>query len=205
MREALIATAGMWLFALFAQQPLPLFTVSLAGLLLVAVLIARSLARETSPRAVFGWPLYSRKVGLMTAIGCVLGLLLGLWYRGAYGLSLFPAPLAPFVVPAALIGATEELIFRGYIQGRISGFGFWLAPAFAALSHTAYKCALFVFPPGGVEIDLPLLASLTFVSGFAFGVLRQLSGSVLPALGAHVVFDVLAYGDRPEAPWWVWR
>lgn len=205
MREALIATAGMCLFALFAQQPLPLFFVSLAGLLPVAGLIARSLGTETSPRTVFGWIAVSRKVGLLTAIGCILGLLLGLWYRGAHGLSSFPGSLAPFVVSAALIGAAEELVFRGYIQGRIVGLGFWLAPSFAALGHTAYKCALFVFPPDGVEIDLSLLAILTFVVGIALGILRQLSGSVLPALSAHVLFDVLAYGDRPEAPWWVWR
>ncbi|MDH3287419.1 MAG: CPBP family intramembrane metalloprotease [Betaproteobacteria bacterium] len=205
MREAVIAAAGMCLFALFAQRSLPLFGVSLAGLLLVAALIIRSVGRETSLLAVFGWGPFSRKVGLATAVGCILGLLLGLSYRGAYDLSLIPGPLALFVVSAALIGATEELVFRGYIQGRITGSGFWLAPVFAALSHTAYKSALFVFPPAGVEIDLPLLASLTFVAGFALALLRQLSGSVLPAVAAHVLFDVLAYGDRLEAPWWVWR
>ncbi len=180
MREAVIAAAGMCLFALFAQRPLPLFIVSLAGLLLVAAVIVRSLGRETSARAAFGWTPLSRKVVLVTAIGCVLGLLLGLWYRGAYDLSLFPGPLTFFVVSAALIGAAEELVFRGYIQGRIVSLGVWLAPALAALAHTAYKCALFVFPPEGVEIDLPLLAILTFVVGIALGVLRQLSGSVLP-------------------------
>ena len=205
MREALIAAAGMCLFALFAQRPLPLFYISLAGLMLVAALIARSLDRDISLSAVIGWIPVSRSVALSTAVGFALGALLGLWYRNAYGLSLFPVHLARFVASAALIGATEELVFRGYIQGRISGFGFLGAPAFAALSHTAYKCILFIFPPDGVDIHLTLLASLTFAAGLIFGLLRQLSGSVLPPLAAHVLFDVLAYGDRAQAPWWIWR
>lgn len=203
MREALIAVAGMCVFALFALRPVPLFYVSVAGLLLVAVLIARSLGG--APREVFGLPPFSRRVAGLTVIGCALGLLLGLGYREAYDLSLFPAALAPFVVPAALIGATEELVFRGYIQGRVTSLGFLLAPAFAAVGHAAYKSALFVFPPDGVAIDVPLLASLTFVAGLALGLLRQLSGSVLSPMAAHVLFDVLAYGDRAEAPWWIWR
>ncbi len=205
MREAVMAAAGMCAFALFALRPLPLFYVSLGGLLLVAVLIVRSLGSDASVRAVFGRPPFSRSVQLSTVVGCTLGLLLGAWYRGAYGLSLLPGSLTPFVVTAVLIGATEELVFRGYIQGRISAPGFLWAPAFAALGHTAYKCALFVFPASGIAIDLPLLALLTFAAGFVFGVLRQVSGSVLPAVAAHVMFDVIAYGDRFEAPWWIWR
>ncbi len=204
MREGLIMSAAMCLFGLFASQPLPLFSVSLAGLLVVAGLLGRSLQRGASPRAVFGWPPFARRVGLSTAIGCVLGLLLGECYRQAYGLALFPLPLAWFVVPAALIGGFEELVYRGYIQGQVGISGFLLAPAFAALSHTAYKCALFLFPSDGIEICLTLLASLTFAFGFIIGLLRQVSGSVLPPLVAHVLFDVLAYGDR-QAPWWVWR
>jgi len=205
MREAVLATAGMCLFALFAQRPLPLFGVSLAGLLLVAALIVRAVGRESSLLAVFGWVPFSRGVGLVTMAGCALGVMLGLAYRNAYDLPLVPGSLQLFVVSAAFIGATEELVFRGYIQGRVAGAGFWVAPVFAAASHTAYKSALFVFPPQGVEINLAVLASLTFVAGLAFALMRQLSGSVLPAVAAHMLFDMLAYGDRVQAPWWVWR
>jgi hypothetical protein len=31
------------------------------------------------------------------------------------------------------------------------------------------------------------------------------SKSVLPALTAHVLFDILVYGDWAQLPWWVWR
>jgi len=205
MREGVIATAGMCLFALFAQRPLPLFGASLAGLLVVAALIVRAVGRESSVLSVFGWVPFSRRVGFVTMASCALGVMLGLGYRSAYDLSLVPGSLQLFVVSAALIGATEELVFRGYIQGRLTGTGFWVAPVFAAASHTAYKSALFVFPPHGVEINLAVLASLTFVAGLAFALMRQLSGCVLPAVAAHMLFDILAYGDRAQAPWWVWR
>jgi len=44
----------------------------------------------------------------------------------------------------------------------------------------------------------------TFVGGAAFGVLRARAGSVWPAVAAHVSFDLLAYGDAAQTPWWVW-
>jgi hypothetical protein len=36
------------------------------------------------------------------------------------------------------------------------------------------------------------------------GLMRHFSGSVLPAVTAHVLFDILVYGDWAQAPWWVW-
>lgn len=204
MREAVIAAAGMCLFALFAKFPLPLFLVSLVGLLVVATVIARSIQNATSWRAVLGWPPFTRRVWLTIPFGCIIGLFLAASYRITYALPLPPGPLQGFVVPAALIGAVEESVYRGYIQGKIGKSGFLFAPAFAALSHTAYKSALFLFPLNGSEIQFGMLVALTFVFGFLLGLLRQISGSVLPALAAHVLFDVLAYGDWPQAPWWVW-
>jgi len=79
-----------------------------------------------------------------------------------------------------------------------------VAVVLAAAAHTAYKTALFAFPPEGVAIDLGFLAVWTLIGGVVFGVLRALSGSVLPPLAAHVGFDIIVYGGNVEAPWWVW-
>ena len=204
-RRALATAAGMCLFALFALRPFPLFFIALSGLLVVAVLIARSAHGERSLGGVCGWASFSKLVGGWSAAGCFIGLLFALAYRWTYGLPLVPGSFTYFVMPAALIGTGEELVFRGYLQGRIRSGGWLLAPAFAASSHTLYKCALFVFPPEGVTINLPLLAALTFIAGLVLGLLRRASGNVLPAVAAHALFDVLVYGDRVAVPWWVWR
>jgi len=79
-----------------------------------------------------------------------------------------------------------------------------VAVMLAAAAHTAYKAALFAFPPEGVVIDLEFLAVWTLIGGVVFGALRELSGSVLPPLAAHVVFDIVVYGGSVQAPWWVW-
>ena len=112
--------------------------------------------------------------------------------------------LGSFAAVAAAIGVTEELVYRGYVQGRLRALGPLAAAILAAVGHTAYKCALFALPPLAVEIDLPFLALGTLVVGVGFGALRERSRSVLPALAAHACFDVLVYGQGAQAPWWVW-
>lgn len=74
----------------------------------------------------------------------------------------------------------------------------------AALLHTAYKTSLFALPPAGVETDLVFIAVCTLAGGIVFGALRQLSGSVLAPLSAHILFDLVAYSEFASAPWWVW-
>ncbi len=61
----------------------------------------------------------------------------------------------------------------------VAGAGPVRAVIAAALAHSAYKCALFVFPPEGVEVELWILGTFTFLGGLAFGALSR-------------------------APWWVW-
>ncbi|MEA3367740.1 MAG: hypothetical protein U9R68_06475, partial [Planctomycetota bacterium] len=78
------------------------------------------------------------------------------------------------------------------------------AVVLAAGAHTAYKAALFVWPPAGIEIDYGFLILWTLAGGVAFGALRAWAGTVWPAVAAHVAFDIVAYGDAAEAPWWVW-
>jgi hypothetical protein len=75
---------------------------------------------------------------------------------------------------------------------------------FSAMAHTGYKCFLFVSPPAGADINILFLFQWTFAIGLIFGITRYLTKSILPAMTAHALFDILVYGEFAAAPWWVW-
>ena len=141
---------------------------------------------------------------VFTVLGILIGIALALLYRWGYDLHMQPAGLGRFALIGALIGATEEVLFRGYIQGRLRGLGPLLALALAALCHTAYKSALFLFPPFPLQINFAFFGGSTFMGGLIFGAMREHTGSVIPPLAAHASFDIMVYGDYAGAPWWVW-
>jgi membrane protease YdiL (CAAX protease family) len=194
----------MVVFGLAVHTRFPFFLISLAGLALTALVLASSLRGAPSRYHLFGLAGFSRAVGSWMVAGLILGIGLALLLRLTSGHPLLLTGLSPFVVTAMAIGAAEELLFRGFIQGQLSPLGWWGAVALAASAHTAYKVALFTFPPESLEARLGILAFFTFVVGLFLGLLRHRSGSVLPALSAHAVFDILVYGDWQTAPWWIW-
>jgi len=191
----------MCLFALFVHSQVLLAALGFAA---TAAAVARCAWTEDAPSAVFGLRLRSRRATILTALGVPIGLALGVIYRDQYGLPLFPAALTGFVVPAVLIGGTEELLYRGYVQGRVRRLGVVGAVAFAAAGHTAYKTLLFALPPEPMAVTFWVVALVTFLGGVGFGVLRELSGGVYAPLLAHACFDIIVYGDKAHAPWWVW-
>jgi len=202
--EAGVAGVGMCLFALFFHIALPFKALSPCGLLLTSFAIFRGLKSEPFPAVVLGVNLFSPVVAVYTAFGLLIGVALGMVDRLAYGLGSQFAAFGWFAPVAAAIGATEEILYRGYIQGRMRSFGLFSAIIFASLCHTAYKLGLFVFTPLPMEIDFGLFALCTFTGGLAFGALRQFAGSIWPPLTAHACFDIIVYGQCSHAPWWVW-
>lgn len=204
LMEAAAASAGLCLFALFAHTQLPVFLVAAVGLLVTTMAIQHTIRREPSLASMLALAALSRRGAILLVAGVLLGAGLGVLYRMFWGWPALPGDLGRFALAAAMIGATEELVYRGYVQGRLRRLGWVAAVALAALAHTAYKSALFAFPEGTVQIDFRFLIIWTFVGGCVFGMLRQFSGSVLPPVAAHVLFDLVVYGDRVEAPWWVW-
>jgi membrane protease YdiL (CAAX protease family) len=202
--EATAASAGMVLFALFAHTTQPLFLLAIAGLILTTLAISGSFRSTESLGSLFGLTGLSRPVVWWSIVGFAVGAGLAILFRLTSDRPLLPSGFEQFVVVAAAIGAAEELFYRGYVQGRLSRLGWPAAVILAALAHTAYNTALFAFPPEGLVIQYSTLALLTLLVGTAFGLTRHLCGSVLPALTAHVLFDILVYGDWGQAPWWVW-
>jgi len=204
-----IATAGvaMVVFALVAHQGWPWIAASAAGLLVTAAAVGISLRNAPDPLALLGLEDVSRRAGLIAILGIILGAVAGMAHRNRAGVIPDPGDgLHLFVLLACLIGAAEELLYRGWLQGRASALGAPAAVTIGALGHAAYKTALFVWPPDAVAtaFDLRAIALLTAVGGVVLGVLRVASGSVLPPILAHVAFDAVVYSAHSRPPWWVW-
>lgn len=203
--EVLVVTAGMVVFALFSHRGLPWVLVGLVGLLVAAITIGESLRRGSNEAALLGLAGFSWSAVLFSLGGCALGVGAAVLHRRELGLPLLPAGgLEAFAVIACLIGVTEELVYRGWMQGRLQSLGWPAAVIMAAAAHAAYKSALFAWPTAPSEIDCVAMAVRTFLGGVVLGLLRKFSGSVVPSLVAHAVFDLMVYGAVVRAPWWVW-
>jgi len=195
----------MCLFALSIHEGFPLSLLSACGLILTTLAISRVPRAESSAAALFGFQDLSPSVAAYTFCGSIPGILLAFVYQWRYGLAIHFPVLGRFALVAALIGATEEVLYRGYIQGRTRSIGPVRSTAFASLAHTAYKLSLFVFSSEVTRTDLFYLGICTFAAGLGFGAMRHHAGSILPPIACHVSFDLIVYGGASHAPLWVWR
>jgi len=257
--EAVLVSAGMVAFALLSAAGASRGLAAVAGLVLAVLALYLSMRTGTHPVSLFALVRPRGWAWAAVGAGAVVGAGLAVLYRWAWMPTVWPPDFRAFVLVAMLIGAAEEVLYRGYVQGRAAaalmgrkrvqesfsvdtvpgvprpvlsgralrrttdaagergGYGdpprtsAWarfVAPGaailLAAAAHTAYKTALFVWPPGYMEVDYGFLAVWTLVGGVAFGALRAACGTVWPAVAAHVAFDLVAYGDAAGAPWWVW-
>jgi membrane protease YdiL (CAAX protease family) len=75
---------------------------------------------------------------------------------------------------------------------------------YASTVHTCYKLLVILSLSVPLQFDFFFLVAWTFVGGILFGSLRELSGSTLPPVIAHAVFDVVLYGGLATVPVWVW-
>jgi len=229
VREAGLAACGMCLFALFAHSGSPRVLLAACGLLATLLAMYGSMRTEPSPAELFGFAGFRWKAAGCAAFGLVLGGAMAGLFRWSSGLSILPRGIGSFAPLSACIGIAEEVLYRGYIQGRLvracprsrAGVGAVLAVSGAAVCHTAYKCALFALPPLAAhssdlraalsrvewagQTDIGFLALCTFLGGLALGALRQYSRNVVPPLAAHAAFDVVVYGELARAPGWVWN
>jgi membrane protease YdiL (CAAX protease family) len=196
---------GMVVFALCAHRGGLWTLASVGGLAVAAATMGLSLRRAPDPRALLGLDRVPDRAARVFGVALAIGISLGVVDRYRLGMRLLPAGgLEIFALVACVIGATEELIYRGWLQGRARPFGSSAAVLIAAVAHAGYKTALFVWPGDGMPPHLLELALLTLAGGILFGVLREWSKSVVPSMVAHVAFDLMVYGAVAYAPWWVW-
>jgi membrane protease YdiL (CAAX protease family) len=203
MRDASGVVAGILLFALTIHYPGPLRILSIGGLAGAGILIGASI-RHTPLLHAFGISKPDRRMLLFLIPATLLGILLGMATRHKFGLSLFPVSLGMMALVTPWIGAVEELIFRGYLQGTLLPVGRIFSILAASISHTCYKLLVILSLSSVLQFDLFFLVLWTLIGGTAFGVLRDLSRSSIPPLTAHALFDVVLYGGMWVAPVWVW-
>ncbi len=197
---AILCSFGLMIFSFFIHFKFPFRLVSFAGLIISAFVVAANL-RSLSDLKKF----FSFKTKLpYSFLGITAGIVIAVLYRWHLDVSLFPKSVFPFVIVAALIGGTEELVFRGFLQEYVKEINGPFSVIFSTLSHTGYKSLLFLSPVIHTDINVGFLALWTFGAGLLFGTIRHLSKSILPSLSAHVLFDILVYAEFAWAPWWVW-
>lgn len=202
--DAVLCGSAITAFAYLVIFPFPLKTIALIPLVAAAFIIARNL----------NWPLiswkflqrqtFSKKLFLYNLTALLMGIAGAMYYRGSFDMPVFPGIMRSFAIVAVAIGITEELLFRGFLQGRLSEWHPGFAIAFAAFAHTTYKVLLF-FSPASQHLPFNTKFYIfTFVVYILIGLLRYFSKSILPAIVVHAVFDLLVYGENIQAPWWVW-
>jgi membrane protease YdiL (CAAX protease family) len=201
---AILCSLGLMVFSFFIHYKFPVRLVSFAGLLISAFIIATNLRSLSDLKKIIG-DFFSIKMTLLYLFfGITAGIVLAILYRWHLDASLIPKSVYPFVIVAALIGCMEELVFRGFLQEYVKKINGPLSVIFSTLSHTGYKCFLFLSPVIPVNINIGFLVLWTAGAGLLFGTVRHLSKSLLPSLSAHVLFDILVYAEFVSAPWWVW-
>jgi membrane protease YdiL (CAAX protease family) len=202
--EAIFCSLGFMVFSFFIHYEFPFRMISFAALALPAYFISCKLQSISDFRKMMDQSVSFKITFLYCLGGSLSGVLLAIFYRWYLDVSLFPGSIHLFVFIAALIGILEELVFRGFIQETIKNRNGLFSVFFSALSHTGYKCCLFLSPAVYGRIDIGFLALWTFVAGLIFGSLKHFSKSVLPSAIAHALFDILVYAEFISAPWWVW-
>lgn len=203
VRNVLLSAAGILLFATFVHHSFPLLLIAISGLTFTAVIIGLSTRDKTFQEA-FGLGQINRRILLFMIPALLLGVALGILTRRRFELSLIPAGFTGVVLVAPLVGAVEEFVFRGYMQGHLRPAGKIFSIVSATSIHTCYKLLVILTLAVPLQFDFFFLIFWTFLGGLLFGTLRELSGSVVPPMVAHAMFDIVLYGGLQAAPVWVW-
>jgi membrane protease YdiL (CAAX protease family) len=202
--EIILFLSGILMFAFFIGRPGILVIIGIAGLVLSVISVGLRIKAFSDLAPVFGFGRLSGVSFYFMAIAGLAGLLLGMIYRNSLHIGVIPERLTGFALVASLISATEELLFRGYLQSGIRRFGLIFSVLATDVAHTGYKFLFFLSMQAGPEISLTGLVIWTLAGGVIIGLLKEYSKSTVIPVIAHMVFDIIVYGDRVIAPWWIW-
>ena len=202
--EAILCSLGFMFFSYFIHDKFPKLIFSYAGLSIPAFILSRKFGSFSELLKILGLSTIFRKPFLFVVAGILTGFLISALYLDKIGMPLIPLTFRSFILVGALIGALEELIFRGFIQGQLEKINPVFSVLFASISHTAYKACLFLPLLAVHRIDLLFLVVWTFLGGIIFGFLKLFSKNVIPPVLSHSTFDIITYAHWISFPWWVW-
>jgi len=202
--DAVLCSAGFAAFAFFVADPFPSKLAAFIPLFMSAFIISRTINWSLVSFPFLFRSAFSHTMPAFNIIGLLMGIAGAMYYRGSFGMPVLPAVIRAFIWVAICIAVMEELLFRGFIQGRLSGLHPGFAILFAAFAHASYKACLFLSPAVRHHPSLALFYTWTFGASLLIGLLSHYSKSILPAIIAHVVFDIIVYAENLQAPWWVW-
>ncbi len=202
LREVFLVSLCILLFAWLVSWPVPVKWIALLPLTCAGLIIGPRLFNlKLLQSGLF-------RLNPVKVVFCITGLLMGiagaLYYRGMYSMPLLPVCFHGFVLLAVCVGVMEELVFRGYIQGRLQSIHPAVGITGAALIHAGYKACLFLAPSMAGITPVWLFFSWSFGAFLLIGLLRYYSNSIWPPILVHGVFDLLVYAENMEAPIWVW-
>lgn len=204
LTEAILSSLALMVFSYFIHSQLPFRLLAIASLSIPAWIFSRNLRTFSDPGKTVPGSLSHPITLLYILAGILSGVMLAIFYRRYLEIRLFPLSFHLFMVVAALIGCTEELVFRGFIQDLARSINGPFSIFFSSISHTAYKCCLFLSPGIISGIDIGFLAAWTFIGGILLGTIKHFSKSIVPSMIAHALFDILVYAEFANPPWWVW-
>jgi membrane protease YdiL (CAAX protease family) len=203
IRNISLSMAGILLFGGFIHKPFPLLLLAIGGLAGASLMIGFSI-RNIPVLQAFGIDQLNRRIMFYFIPSAVLGFILGLLTRNRFDLTLLPAGLSRVAFVAPMVGAAEELIFRGFIQGQVRPLGRVISILYASTGHAIYKLLVIITLSTPRQFDPVFLVCWTFIGGLLFGILRELSDSTIPPVIAHSLFDIVLYGGLATTPLWVW-
>jgi membrane protease YdiL (CAAX protease family) len=204
LRDGILCAVGMVLFACLIPFAFPLRALAFLILFLIGFIITRNLYHQKNSAFLLVRDAFSQKMIACYLVGLLMGVAGAMYYKGSIGLPVFPSLFRSFALVAMCIGAMEEIVFRGFIQGRLSRFHPGFAIVFAAFAHASYKAFLFLSPASQQHLPVLPFYTWTFGAFILIGFLRYYSGRILPAIIVHAIFDLLVYSENVHSPWWVW-
>lgn len=204
LSETILLSLVLMLFSYFIHYNFPVRLISFAAILAAAFIIGKNIKSPADLKKITGGIPSARESLLFYLTGLAGGILLAVLYRWYLDISLFPKYIFGFAFIAALIGSMEELVFRGYIQESARSVNGLLSIMLSTVSHTGYKCLLFMSPVIASDTNIGFLAFWTFIAGLCYGTIRHFTKSIWPSLIAHALFDILVYAEYINPPWWVW-